>query len=242
MSLVLHMHPLSGFCHKVLIALYESGTPFEARTIDLFDTAQHARHYEMWPMGKIPVLRDEKRNCTVPETSIIIEYLEQFYPGPQPLLPHDATALLDARLWDRVFDLYVAIPMQKIVGDRLRADGEKDPRGVTEARTVLGMAYGMIDRQLATRRWAIGDTFTLPDCAAAPALFYAGIVEPFPASCPHLAAYFERLLERPSVRRTLGEARPWFQYFPYREAMPARFLQEDGVTVTGRESHGTKNA
>jgi glutathione S-transferase len=231
MSLVLHMHPLSSFCHKVLVALYESGTPFEAHTVNLFDDAQRARHFEMWSMGKIPVLRDEKRNCTVAETSIIIEYLEQFYPGPQPLLPHDATALLDARLWDRVFDLYVSLPMQKIVGDRLRADGEKDPRGVAEARTTLGLAYDMIDRQLATRRWAVGDTFTLADCAAAPALFYAGIVEPFPQTHPHLAAYFERLVERPSFRRTLDEARPWFHYFPYREALPARFLQENGVTA-----------
>lgn len=224
MSLVLHMHPLSAFCHKVLIALYENATPFEARTINLFDEAQRASHFEMWPLGKIPVLRDEKRNCTVPETSVIIEYLEQFYPGPQSLLPHDSASLLDARLWDRVFDLYVAIPMQKIVADRLRADGEKDPRGVAEARAALAMSYGMIDRQLATRRWAIGDTFTLADCAAAPALFYAGIVEPFPKTHAHLAAYFERLLERPSFHRALAEARPWFQYFPYRDAMPARFL------------------
>lgn len=224
MSLTLHMHPLSAFCHKVLIALYESGTPFEARTINLFDETQRAQHFAMWPLGKIPVLRDEKRNCTVPETSIIIEYLEQFYPGPQPLLPQEQSALQDARLWDRVFDLYVAIPMQKIVGDRLRADDEKDPRGVAEARSALAMTYGLIDRQLATRRWAVGDTFTMADCAAAPALFYAGIVEPFPESCPNLAAYFERLVERPSFRRTLEEARPWFQYFPYRELMPVRFL------------------
>lgn len=231
MSLVLHMHPLSSFCHKVLVALYEAGTPFEAHTVNLFDEAERTRHFQMWPMGKIPVLRDEKRNRTVAETSIIIEYLEQFYPGPQPLLPNDAPALLDTRLWDRVFDLYVSVPMQKIVGDRLRAEGEKDPRGVAEARTTLAMAYSMIDRQLETRPWAIGETFTLADCAAAPALFYAGIVEPFPKTHPHLAAYFERLVERPSFRRTLDEARPWFQYFPYREAMPARFLQEDGLTA-----------
>jgi len=231
MSLVLHMHPLSSFCHKVLIALYEAETPFEARTVNLGDPEQRARHFEMWPLGKIPVLSDARRNTTVAETSIIIEYLEQFYPGAQPLLPHDAGTLLEARLWDRIFDLYVSIPMQKIVGDRLRGDGEQDPRGVAEARAALGLAYGMIDRQLASRRWAVGDSFTIADCAATPALFYAGIVEPFPKAHSHLAAYFERLVDRPSVQRTLAEARPWFQYFPYRDAVPARFLQEDGVTA-----------
>lgn len=226
MSLVLHMHPLSSFCHKVLIALYENGTPFEAHTVNLMDGDARARLFAMWPMGKIPVLRDEKRNRTIPETSIIIEYLQQYYPGPQSLLPSDPDTRLEARLWDRNFDLFVNVQVQKIVGDRLRPEGDKDPRGVAEARNLLGLAYGMIDQQLATRRWAAGDTFTIADCAATPALFYAGIVQPFATSHPHVSAYFERLLERPSVRRTLAEARPWFKYFPFLEAMPERFLRD----------------
>jgi len=221
MSLVLHFHPLSSYCHKVLIGLYERGTPFEARVLDLSQTADEFA--AMWPTAKIPLLVDGER--VVPETTIQLEYLDTHYPGP-PMLPADAEARLEARLWDRLFDQYVMTPMQKIVADRMRADDEKDPRGVENAREMLQMAYGLIDGHMAGRTWAAGEAFSLADCAAAPALFYAGIVEPWGEEQGELAAYFERLLARPSVARTLTEARPFFEYFPYRELMPARFLEE----------------
>ncbi|MBS0489301.1 glutathione S-transferase family protein [Phenylobacterium sp.] len=221
MSLVLHFHPLSSYCHKVLIGLYERGTPFEARVVDLSQTA--GEFATLWPTAKIPLLVDGKR--VVPETSIQLEYLDAHYPGP-PMLPADDEARLEARLWDRLFDHYVMTPMQKIVADRMRADGEKDPRGVENARDMLQMAYGLIDGHMAGRTWAAGEAFSLADCAASPALFYAGIVEPWGEERGELGAYFERLIARPSVARTLAEAQPFFDYFPYRELMPARFLEE----------------
>jgi glutathione S-transferase len=224
MSLTLYYHPLASFCHKVLIALYESGTPFEARIVDLMDDADGAQFRDMWPVGKIPVLRDEARNRTVPETTIIIEYLEQHYPGAHPLLPSDEDKRLDARLWDRFFDLYVQVPMQKIVIDRLRPENERDARGVADAEAALPIAYGMLDKHIAGREWAAGDSFGLADCAAAPSLFYADIVVPFAATYPHVASYFERLLQRPSVARTFVEARPYFHNFPLKERIPPRFL------------------
>ena len=221
MSLVLHFHPLSSYCHKVLIGLYERGTPFEARVLDLSQTAEEFA--ALWPTAKIPLLVDGKR--VVPETSIQLEYLDAHYPGP-PMLPTDAEARLEARLWDRLLDQYVMTPMQKIVADRMRAGDEKDPRGVENARNMLQMAYGLIEGHMAGRSWAAGADFSLADCAAAPALFYAGIVEPWGEERRELGAYFERLVARPSVARTLSEARPFFEYFPYRELMPARFLEE----------------
>src|SRR5690606_19930520 len=142
--------------------------------------------------------------------SIIIEYLERHYPGPAKLLPDEAEAALDTRLWDRFFDQYVQVPMQKIVTDRIRPPGAADPHGMAEARNTLRTAYAMIDGQLGGRDWAMGDSFSLADCAAAPGLFFAAIVEPFPAEYANLAAYFERLLARPSVARALAEARPYF--------------------------------
>jgi glutathione S-transferase len=140
------------------------------------------------------------------------------------LLPAEVAACLEARLWDRFFDHYVQFPMQKIVTDRLRAEGEHDPRGVADARATLETAYGMLEKQLAGKTWAIGEDFCLADCAAAPALFFADIVQPFTGTHPNVAAYFERLLARPSFSRVLAEARPYFGLFPYKEAIPARFL------------------
>ena len=221
MTLALHMHPLSSFCHKVLIAFYEIGLPFETQLIDFADKDASGRFRELSPFGKIPVLRDESRNRTVIETSIIIEYVDRHYPGPRPLLPDDEAARLDARLWDRLFDLYVHVPLQNIVADRIwPGEGGSVPK----ARAALRTAYDVIERHMAGRTWAAGENFTIADCAAAPALFYAGIIEPFAETHGNLAAYFERLLQRPSYARTLAEARPYFHLFPFRDEMPARFL------------------
>lgn len=226
MSLTLYYHPLASFCHKVLIALYENGRDFHAEIVDLADPASSTEMLSFWPVGKIPVLRDAVRQRTVAETSIIIEYLAQHYAGPVALLPADAEAALEVRLWDRFFDLYVQVPMQKVVVDRLRPAGHDDAFGVHEARENLHKAYALAERQLQGRDWAAGEAFSLADCAAAPALFYAGIVEPFGPEFPSLSAYFERLLARPSVARTLREARPYFAMFPLRDAIPARFLED----------------
>jgi glutathione S-transferase len=226
MPLTLYSHPLAAFCHKVLIALYENATPFRAETVDFSNPGSASAHLARWPVGKIPLLFDDKTGRIIPETSIIIEYLQEHHPGPVAFLPSDKDAEREARLWDRVFDLYVSMPMSKIVTDRIRPQGASDPHGVGEARTTLTTAYGMIEQQVTAHGWAIGKDFTLADCAAAPALFYASIVQPFGDAHPHLAAYFERLLARPSVKRVIAEARPYFRNFPYREAMPARFLTD----------------
>lgn len=160
----------------------------------------------------------------IPETSIIIEYLDSLSASKRRLLPEHWDTCLEVRLWDRLFDSYVMTPMQAVVGDRLRAEASRDPMGVAAARRTLSMAYDLIEDRMANRVWAAGEDFSMADCAAAPSLFYAATVAPFPATHANLAAYFERLLERPSFARTLKEAKPYFGMFPYREALAARFL------------------
>jgi glutathione S-transferase len=225
-ALTLYFHPLASFCHKVLIALYEQGVEFEGHIVDFSNQAESARFLDLWPVGKIPVLRDEHRGKTIPETTIIIEYLDRYYAGQRRLLPEDPVLALDARLWDRFFDQYVSVPMQKIVTDRIRAEGERDPKGVADALATLTTAYDMLERHCANKTWAIGDTFTIADCSAAPALFYADTVHPFAGTSVVLSAYFDRLMARPSVRRTLAEARPYFSMYPYREGIRERFLSD----------------
>ncbi|MGT2433277.1 glutathione S-transferase family protein [Cupriavidus basilensis] len=227
MALTLHAHPLSSFCHKVLIALYENGTPFSTHLVNLGEPDSRAAFLALWPIGKMPVLRDDSRGLTIPESTIIIEYLDQHYPGARPLLPATDDERREVRLWDRTFDHYVHIPVQKIVGDRLRADGERDPRGVADAQAMLRTAYDMIEQHMADRTWVAGEHFTLADCSAEPALFYAGMVMPFAQTHPRLAAYAERLWGRPSVQRVIAEARPYFHLFPVKGAIPARFLRDE---------------
>lgn len=227
MALVLYQHPLASFCHKVLIALYENATPFENRFVDLADEQSSADLLRFWPVGKIPILRNETRDSTVPETSIIVEYLDRHYPGPVPLVPEETNAGLQVRLWDRFFDLYVQVPMQKIVIDRLRPEGSADPHGVNEARGMLSLAYDMVEKQIDGKAWITGDAFTMADCAAAPALFYARTLEPFTEKRPGLEAYYRRLLERPSFARALKEALPYFKFYPYKENLPDEFRPQE---------------
>jgi glutathione S-transferase len=214
MSLKLYSHPLSSFCQKALIALYENDTPFAPQMVDLMSEEGRSEYLKLWPIGKMPVLRDEARNRTVAETSIIIEYLQRFYPGRTIFVPDDAEQGLQVRLRDRFFDLYVNDPMQKIVGDKLRAAGQNDPTGVGQAKSLLDVSYGLLDKELASKTWACGDAFSLADCAAAPALFYAEKVLPFRDRHGNLAAYFDRLLQRPSYARALREAEPYMKLFP----------------------------
>jgi glutathione S-transferase len=222
MSLTLHMHPLASFCHKVLIALYENGTPFASHLVDLGDPAATAAFKALWPIGNMPVLRDEGKDRTVAETSIIIEYLDQHYPGAVRFIPADPELALQARFVDRFYDFYVHQPMQKIVTDRLRRAGENDHNGVAQARTLLQTAYGLIEHDMASRKWAAGDAFTIADCSAAPALFYANVVAPFGDTHPRIAAYFTQLRERPSFARVLLEAEPYFKFVPQEESETPR--------------------
>jgi glutathione S-transferase len=214
MTLRLYFHPLSSYCHKVLIALYENGTPFEKEIVDFGNAASAAAFRKLWPIGKMPVLRDEARDRTVPESSIIIEYLDQHYPGRTVLVPADADVALKTRLADRFYDHYVHDPMQRIVGDRLRPAGNGDPLGVEAAKARLQQAYGLIDQDMASKTWAVGEAFTLADCAAAAPLFFAGKLVPFDDDHGNLTAYFERLTRRPSYARALEEARPYLSMFP----------------------------
>ena len=179
MSLTLYFHPLSSFCQKVLVALYEGDTPFAPHIVNLLDEASAAAFKQIWPIGKFPVLRDDARDRTVPESSIIIEYLAQYYPGRTQLVPADAELAREVRFLDRFFDLYMNVPVGKIVTDRLRPEGQNDPFGVEESKRLLHSALAIVEREMGTKTWAIGDQFTMADCAAAPTLFYADKVMPF---------------------------------------------------------------
>ncbi|HEX3380537.1 MAG TPA: glutathione S-transferase family protein [Paraburkholderia sp.] len=212
MSLQLYAHPFSSYCQKALTALYENGTPFETRVLAYDDPQIMAEFAALWPIKRFPVLVDGGR--TVIEASIIIEYLGQHYPGPVALLPADPRAALEVRTMDRFFDNYISTPQQKIVFDCLRAEAERDTRGVADARAMLDTAYAWLDRHMAEREWAAGESFSLADCGAAPFLFYADWTHPISPAFAHVRAYRQRLLARPSFARAVDEARPYRPLFP----------------------------
>lgn len=213
MPLTLYLHPLSSYCHKALIALYENGTPFTPHFVDLGDKESRTAFKQIWPVGKFPVLRDGDR--VVPESTIIIDYLAQHYPGPSKLIPDAPEAARAVRAIDRFYDLHVHTHMQKIIGDRIRPEGKKDPHGVEHARNAMNTALGLAEKDMGGRTWAAGEDFTLADCAAAPTLFYIDeAIGPLAGAYPNLAGYLGRLKERSSYARALKEAEPYMGMLP----------------------------
>ena len=211
--LALYGHPFSSYTQKVLTALYENGTPFELRNLDPAAPGNHAPEWlRRWPLAKFPLLVDGDH--TVVESSIVIEHLQMAQPGPVQLIPADPAAALQVRFMDRFFDLHVMAPVQHAVNAALTGDPAKRVDGVAWAADKLEKAYAWLEGEWARRTWAAGDGFTMADCAAAPALFYADWTHPIAATYPLLRAYRARLLARPSFAQAVEGGRPYRHYFP----------------------------
>ena len=210
MTLQLFGHPFSSYTWKVLIPLYADGTEFEFRQVPE-NQENYAELKQIWPFGKFPLLLDDGE--PVIETTPIIEHLQAHHRGPNEWIP-DGELGRRVRFLDRFFDLYVQGNMQPAVNHALRPEGCGDAYGAELGRKNLQIAYDWLEANLPESEWAAGDSFTLADCAAAPALFYADWVEEIGEERPKLKAYRARLLGHPQVSRVVEEARPYRPYFP----------------------------
>lgn len=208
----LYYHPLSSYSQKVVMAFHEKGATFEPSIVSLMDPTAKAEYKKIHPLGKLPLLVDEKANRTVPESSIIIEYIDRYCPGGTKLIPDDPDLARQTRFKDRVMDTYVNDSMAKIFFDGMLPEGQRDANGVARAKETLDAVFKLIDKDLDGKTWALGDTFTMADCAAAPALAYCRMVNPF-NDYKNLTAYTNRLCERPSFAKVLKEAEPYMAAF-----------------------------
>ena len=207
MSLILYGHPFSSYTWKALIPLWVNDTPFEFRSVE-----QHGPEFAaLSPFGQFPLLVDEGR--VVAESSIIIEHLDRHHPGANRWIPEGDEGLR-VRFLDRVFDQRVMDKATVAVGNAIRPEDNRDPFGVEQALGQLRRAYDWLEGQLGDEGWAAGAQFTLADCAAAPALFYADWVDRIGPERPRLFAYRARLLAHPVVSRAIEGARPFRHYFP----------------------------
>ncbi|HWE46366.1 MAG TPA: glutathione S-transferase family protein [Caulobacteraceae bacterium] len=212
MPLELFSHPFSSYCQKVLMALYENDTPFTARLLEQSEPGTYQEFLALSPFKKFPLLKDGDK--IVAEATVIIEHLQVYHPGPVRFVPQDPAKALEARFMDRVFDNYVSTPQGAIVFNAIRPEANRDPYGVEQSRAALESAYAWLDRHMATREWAIGDQFTMADCSAAPALFYADWTHEIAPGFANLRAYRARLNARSSFARCIEEARTYRSYFP----------------------------
>ena len=208
MTIQLYGHPFASYAWKPLIAAYERNVPFEFRMVDPDHPENTARIRELSPTGQFPALVDGDR--TVTQSNAVIEYLDRIGSAPT-MIPTDPDASLNARMLADVFDSYIAGPMQQIVGEALRPVDRQDSGRVADAKANLDKSYNWLGRHI-SHRWAIGDQFSIADCAAAPALFYADWLHAIPDGT--LKSYRARLLAHPSVARVVNEARPYRSFFP----------------------------
>lgn len=212
MVIQLFGHPFSSYTWKAEIALYENATPFDFRMVGPDHPENGAELARRSAVGKFPLIVDD--DTAVFEATAIIEYLEAVHPGPVKLIPVNPAEAVKVRMMDRVFDNYVMNVATVMVGNALRPDKHRDPYGVERAHADLDRIYAWLDGELKGHDWACGDAFTLADCGAAPALFYADWVHPIADEHAALKAYRARLIARPSVTRCIEAARPYRAYFP----------------------------
>jgi glutathione S-transferase len=210
-ALALYAHPFSSYSQKVFMAFYEKEVPFELKVLSPENPDFMAERHAFWPVDRFPVLRADGK--TIVESTIIIEWLDQRYSGREPLIPRDPEAALEVRTLDRIFDNYVMTPMMALVFDLIRPEDKRDPYGVAIARENLDKALRWLDERMASRTWVAADQFSMADCAAAPALFYADWVHAI-GSYKSVDAYLNRLRDRASFARCVEDGRPCRALFP----------------------------
>ena len=211
MNLKLYYNVASTYSQKALLAFFEKGVPFTPAVVNLQDPAARAEYKKLYPIGKIPLLTGE--GLFIPESSIIIEFLENEFPDSgTKLIPDDKTAARRERFKDRVTDLYLNDPVASIFFDGLKPPEARNPEAVAKARETIGLTYAYMEDALAKNPDAGGADFNMSDCAAFAPLFYAQRLHPF-QDYPNIIAYFGRLMARPSVQKLMLELLPALERF-----------------------------
>lgn len=193
----LYYNPRSTYSQKALIALHEKRVSFTPVVLDLADAGARAELAKVSPLVKVPVLVLDD-GLKIPESSIIVEYLETHLSTGTRLIPEDADQARQTRFHDRLADLYVNDSITKIFFDSLKLEGKRDPDGVAAAHQRLDTMFTGLDEHLSKRTWIMGEAFSMADCALIPPLQYSRTLHPFDR-WKHLTAYANRAVERPSV-------------------------------------------
>ena len=202
----LYYHPLSSYCHKVLAACYERAIEFTPEVVSLMDDDARDAYRQIYPLGKIPLLIADDGH-RVPESSIIVEYLDTHFDNPPKLIPDDPDRSRQVRFKDRMYDLYLNESVAALLFENAKPEADRDEALLERSRRRIAVMYAFMEQSFESQTWSSGEAFTLSDCAAVGPLYYATRVAPFEAHAK-VAAYWRRLEARPSVRRVLEEAAP----------------------------------
>ncbi len=214
LAMKLYYNPISSYSQKALIAFYEKGIDFEPNIVNLMDPDDLAKYRDVYPMGKIPCLVLDDGHL-IPESSIIIEYIDDM--GEPRLIDGDSEQTRKIRFKDRMIDLYLDDSIVTLLFQGMKPEDQRDPERMATAQFRIDTMYSFMEAEFEKHPFASGNKFSMADCAAAPALFYAEQAAPF-AAYKNISAYWERLRQRPSVQRTHEEARPVLEAFMSKNA------------------------
>jgi glutathione S-transferase len=169
------------------------------------------------PICKVPFLK-ASGDWVVPESTTIIEYLEDKFPKTPRLIPAaGGDAARQVRFMDRMADLYFNDPIVELLFQKLGFRAQDEERAA-RSRKYIGISYQHFDKRLKAQTWMCGDTFSMADCAAIPALFYAQVVSPFDGHV-NVLAYWRRAQQRPSYAKVKAEFEPiWNDRMAQRKA------------------------
>jgi glutathione S-transferase len=201
----LYYSPVSTYSQKALIALYEKGIDFEREIVDLGSPQGRAAFEAVYPIGKVPFLKASD-DWSVPESTIIIEFLDDRFPDTSRLIPAEREAARQVRFMDRMGDLYVNDPVVELLFQKI-GFRPADEKRASRARKHIDASYGWLDQRLAAQEWVSPTGFSMADCALIPPLFYAQLAAPFDDR-PGLRRYWERACKRPSYARVMAEFVP----------------------------------
>ena len=204
----LYYAPYSSYSQKTVMAFHEKDVAFTPEIVNLRDADSRAAYEKINLLGKVPtlVLDDGWR---IPESSIIIEYLDTHFATGTRLIPEDKDLARRTRFIDRQSDLYVNDPAVAILLDKRKPETEKEPHRITRCHATIDKMFTIIEREMAEKQWALGDTFSMADCAAVAALTVCKLVHPFDQH-KNIVSYYQRVSERPSYKKVFAEAAPYY--------------------------------
>ncbi len=202
----LYYFPLSTYSQKAIMAFHEKQVAFEPQLIRLFDESERKAYREIYPLGKVPllILPDGHK---IPESSIIIEYLDTHFETGTRLIPDHKDLARRVRFTDRINDLYLNDSVVTLLFQSWKPEDQRDQELIDRNRERIDTVYRFMENHFEKATWACGDSFSMADCAAAPALFYARQLAPFDGR-PNIQAYWRRLEARPSYQKVAEEAAP----------------------------------
>ncbi|MCG8432863.1 MAG: glutathione S-transferase family protein [Gammaproteobacteria bacterium] len=201
----LYYFPISAYSQKALMAFYEKEVEFEPQLVNMFDDGERTKYREIYPLGKVPCMFLDD-GWMIPESSIIIEYLDTHFDSGPRLIPEDKNTGRQVRFLDRISDLYLNDAVVSLLFQSWKPEAERDTALIERSAFRANVMYDYFEHLLAEREW-LGGEFSMADCAAAPALLYAQQSHPF-TKHKNISAYWERLSNRPSWQKVMQEAGP----------------------------------